>query len=87
MQIHRRKHARGYRVILHKLWQGLPFRVAALKIFPAIWNEREIESVHKNGVNAKAKGRRRNVKMLTASPKSYQAASQANRILTGQYQA
>lgn len=47
MQIHRHKHARGYRVILHKLWQGLPFRVAALKIFHAIWNERKIESVHK----------------------------------------
>lgn len=49
MQIHRRKHAHGYRVILHKLWQGLPFRVAALKIFHALWNERKIESVHKWG--------------------------------------
>lgn len=43
--------------------------------------------VSTNGVNVKAKGRRRNVTTLTASPKSYQAASQANRILTGQYQA
>lgn len=43
--------------------------------------------VSTNGLNANAKGRRRNVKMLTASPKSYQAASQANRILMGQYQA
>lgn len=43
--------------------------------------------VSTNGVNAKAKGQWRNVKMLTASPKSYQAASRANRILTGQYQA